>query len=345
MKNLLTYFIICSTHPFIMLSFNLGYEQFAQVELNPGTTREAWYKKKLAEQEKHLRDTIIAKLKISPDEWTACLNKARESIAETEKEIKQQIQDIRGNWIADYNTGDMYKAEDPQKKLTDKEVLFTINDKKINKVKRILKDFGYSGEVVTLYPVEGESLTAYHKLISIRPDLFLYDTADQAFRLRHELSHINNQDILFERAVKNCVAGLFRTDFDPAIHIKAEDSFDMTKLKEKNLTLDDFDQIHDLLLKTWWNFHEYRADMDAVFALKNYKAFKKKIKDLDQIDGYPLDYHYSSAYAYPTRGANVHAPVAFIQDFIEGLIKDKKRSNKPKSKGISSVFRCCGFSG
>ncbi len=325
MKKLIIFFTICSINSFDMLPFNIGYERFSQVELDPGMTREEWYKKNLEMQEKNLRDTIIAKLKISNSEWTECLNEARESVLETEKEIKQQARDIKGNWIADYNTGSLYKVDDPQKKLDTNEVLFKIDDKKIKEIKKILKDFGYSGEIITLYPDAEESLIAYENLITIRPDIFLYDSADQAFRLRHELSHIQHQDIIFERAVKNCVKRFFRTDFDPAIHKTAEDTFDIMKLKQKNITLDDIDQVHDLLMKTWWDFHEYRADMDSLFAMKNYKPFSKKIKNQAKYAGYPLDYHYRSAYEKT-------APVPYIQDFIEGLINDSKQEKNKFKK-------------
>jgi len=300
-----------------VLSFNLGHERFAQMKLDSGLTREEWYKKKIEIQEKNLRDTIIAKLKIPHVEWIECLNNARKSVFETENNTKQQERDIRGNWIANYRTGALYKTHDSQKKLDHQEVLFEINDKKIAAIKRMLKDFEYSGEIVTLYPEQDESLTAYQHLITIRPDLFLYDTADQAFRLSHELSHIQRQDIIFERAIKIYVQRCFRTDFDPAIHKTAEETFDIMKLKENNITLDDIDQIYDLLMKVWWIFHEYRADMDALFAMKNYEAFKKKIKNQAQYRGYPLNYHYCSMY-------EKNAPVPYIQDFIAGLINDSK---------------------
>ena len=308
-------------------AFNVGYKRFAQVEPDPGMTRVEWYKKNLAKQEKSLRGTMTAKLKISDDEWAECKKRAQESIFETEKEIKQQAQDIIGNWIADYNTGALYKADDlvSQKELGANKVIFNIDDKKINKIKRLLKYFGYSGEIVTLYPDKSESLIAYQNLISIRADLFLYDTADQAFRLRHELSHIQHQDVIFERAVKNCVQRFFRDDFDPTIHKAAEDTFDITKLKQKNITLDDIDQIYDLLMKTWWNFHEYRADMEALFAMKNCRAFRKKIKNQPQYKGYPLNYHYRSAY-------EKMAPVPYIQDFVEGLRNDSKKRKSKNSK-------------
>lgn len=302
-----------------LLSFSLGYERFAQIELGPDLSRIEWYKNRIATQEKELRDAILAKLKVSDQEWAECLEKSRESVFTTEKEIGQQIQDIRGSWIADYNTGVLYKANGlSKKKLRANQVLFDIDDRKINEIKRLLKNLGYSGKVGTLYPDKEESLEAYQNLITIRPDLFLYDPADQAFRLRHELSHIQHQDVIFERAVKGCVQKLFRRDFNPAVHKTAEEGFDVEKLKQKNITLDDIDQIYDLLMITWWNFHEYRADMDALFAMKDSKVFKKKIKNQPQFNGYPLDYQYRSAY-------EKEAPVSYMQDFIEGLRNDSKK--------------------
>ena len=334
MKKLIIFFVLCFVISFDLLPFNLGNERFAQVEVDSGMTRVEWYKKNLAEEEKRLRDTMIAKLNISDSEWAECQKKAQESVIGTENKIKRLAQNIKGTWIADYNTGALYKLDHsaPQQKLGAKQHLFKIGDTKINKVKRLLKAFGYSGEIVTLYPDAGESLIAYQNLITIRPDLFLYDSADQAFRLRHELSHIQHQDIVFERAIKNCVQKFFRSDFDPTVHKVAEDAFDTTKLKQKDITLNDIDEVHDLLTKTWWNFHEYRADLDSLFAMKNCRVFRKKIKNQPQYNGYPLNYHYRSAY-------EKEAPVPYIQDFIEGLRNDSKKKENQNNNEKKLVLK------
>ncbi len=304
-----------SVQPF----FNIGLDSLAQVQPESGKTRAEWYQVMLQDSEQLLRNAIIQKLKITSDEFVYFQQQAQESILQTEQEIKEQAQDIRGTWIANYTTCSMYKADGSveQQKLHAKSeyIQFDVTDEKIAKVTSMLQEFGYTGKIVMLEPEDNESLIAYQSVISIRPDLFLYDTADQAFRLRHEVSHIKNQDILFERTIKSYVQSLIRKDFNPQMHTKAEDVFDHKKLQEKGISLDDIDQAQDLLMDIWWNFHEYRADLESLLAMKYCKDFQEKIKDVSQCDGYPLNYDYKTMYTEDT-------PIDYIQDFLDGLCND-----------------------
>lgn len=302
--------------------FNIGNQRFASEKPPAGQTRAQWYQDSLKNTEKTLRDTIITVLKISPEECQKHKMQAEQDVAQMEHEIKRSASDIRGTWIKNDTTRKVYRANGSLwqwlKHMFQEQYPFEITDQDLERLKKTAKDFGYAGEIVTLNPeyiqedefssldTPMENATAYNSLITIRPNFFIYPNLDQLFTLRHEISHIENRDIVFEKSIKEYVKSLMNQDFS---------DWNDQALQNKGLTLDDIDKSGDLLNNVWWNFHEYRADLEALLAMKKNKKFREEIKDLSQHDGYPLDWNYSSAYQKT-------AKVPYLDDFTEGLRKD-----------------------
>jgi hypothetical protein len=330
-KNLIIFLLI----PCLLTNasfFDFGNQPFADVKPESGQTRAQWYQKNLKESEQLLRNAIFETLRISPQEFAEAKKQAEKSVAQTEQEVKNRAQDIRGTWIKNDTMRKVYKADGSLwqkiKHVFSNYQTFDINDQKLNKIKQMLKDFGYTGEIATLgfeniddanpalasWGINNamECMQAYKSLIAVHPTIFLFDDADQAFQLRHEVSHIQNEDIVFERAIKNYVTSSF-------VKENLED-VDEQALQQKGLTLDDFDYSDYLLNGRWWNFHEYRADLDAMLAMKECKEFKERIKGRPQHDGYPLDWDYYSPY-------EPHARIPYMKDFTEGLRNDAQQNN------------------
>lgn len=302
--------------------FNIGNQRFASEKPLSGKTRVQWYQENLRNSEKILRDVILATLRITSEEFNESKMQAEQSVAQTEQEIKRRAQDIRGTWIKNDSMRKIYKANGSLrqrfKHLFQQYYSFEITDQDLERVRKTAKDFGYAGEIVTLNPehikeeafgsldTPIENATAYKSLITIRPNFFLYPDFDQTFTLRHEMSHIQNRDIVFERAIKEYMKRFMNKDFS---------DWNYQALEDKGMTLDDTDKAHALLEDVWGKFHEYRADFDVMFAMKNSKEYQKAIQGVSQHDGYPLYWDYGSSY-------EKIAEVPYLQDFTEGLRND-----------------------
>jgi hypothetical protein len=333
MKNFLIIFLL-SLSALQNAFFNVGNQRFASEKPPIGKTRAQWYKENLKSTEKMLRDTILATLRITPEEFNESKMQAEQSVAQTEQDIKRRAQDIRGTWIKNDSARKIYKANGSLwqkfKHLFQEHSPFEITDQDLDRAKKTAKDFGYTGEIVTLNPehikeeaFEGldtpmEEAIAYKSLITIRPNFFLYPDADQVFKLRHEMSHIQNGDIIFERAIKEYMKRFMNKNLS---------DWNYQALENKGVTLDDTDKAHALLEGVWGPFHEYRADLEAMLAMKGSKEYQKEIeyqqtkKDVPLYDGYPLDWDYASPY-------EKIAKVPYMQDFTEGLRNDAVSSGK-----------------
>ncbi|HSW77156.1 MAG TPA: hypothetical protein VLG50_08925 [Candidatus Saccharimonadales bacterium] len=299
--------------------FPLGERNFCTLQPPTGMTREAWYKQKLQEQEAYLRSQIINLLKISPQELTFYMQQAEKELKNEEDQIYASQPDIRGTWVKDLEKRELRRATHDHKD-TPTQQSFTVTDKDIARVKQLLKDFGFQGKLATIDPDDCGGMIAMQSLVQIQPDIFDENDAEIVRALRHELSHIQHKDIIFERAVKGYVKSLMRKNLNLTQNLSPEAAYDHDLLAKKGISLDDIDHAYDLLMKTWWDFHERRADMDALLDIKNNPIFKEAIKDQAQYLGYPFSYHIPSVYEDQSN-------IPYHVDFLSGIENDYRASS------------------
>lgn len=295
--------------------FMIGERSFCDICPPAGLTREVWYKQKLEEQETYLRYKISAMLHITPEEYAQCEELAKEDIRGQEAFLESV--DLRGRWIADYEQRKIIRYPDGP----DGDTVFCITDEDIDGVISLLRQYGYTGKIIFSDELDGEEETAaiaHHDAIQIFPLFFLCDSwENRLFLLRHELSHIFHGDRLFELTIKQYVKRNF-------LKLKDEECYpDEEALLSKGLTLDVLEKAQDLLMQTWFGYHECRADMEAFLAIKDHDIFKSSIAGQDQYRGFPFCPEIRSA--YQNRSA-----VPFVQDFCKGIENDYKRSLEKK---------------
>ena len=289
--------------------FMIGERKFCNIKLPNNMTRQAWYLQKMNAQEEYLKSKILTLLKITPEQYLTYEKLVIDEIQNEENNICSNQKDIIGAWFKDFSKGEICRYNGNKM-----ENVFTITDKDLNEINTILLELGYTGKVATLElaPNSRDMLEAFSNLITIKTNPAFFEhfgPVHKFYSLRHELSHIEHKDIIFERTIKKYILSL--TD--------ASQSYDPIKLINKNITYNDLDNAYDLFMK-WWTFHERRADLEALLDLKKCKAFCESIKNVQQYQGYPLSEDIESFY-------EKHSIVAYLKDFFDGIANDYKLAN------------------
>lgn len=291
--------------------FMLGEKSFCDLCPPNGLTREQWYMQKLSEQENYLRNKIISMLQITPEEYSHYEKLAKTDLLRQEDTFESQ--DLRGLWMFDLKQRREVRSCQP-----DADNSFSITDKDIELAESILRGYGYTGKIVySENSGEEAAAIAYHNSIKIFPVLLACyggGPENMLLGLRHELSHIQHGDILFEKTIQKYVESNFIKQDGGQYFVNQE------ALEAKGLTPVQLENARKLLQQTWFNFHERRADTEAFLAIKNHDIFKKAIADKDQFSGFPFAYEMITGYQQS-------AKIPFLKDFCKGIQNDSKQNS------------------
>jgi hypothetical protein len=294
----------------------LGYNSYCDVRLKD-QTREEFYKTLLVNQENKLKLDILETLNCSNDEFKYYCDIISKHHTDFEEKIKSNTDHIISIEKISEEHLKLYNKVFPKRNYEDFLIINSNNKHSYtNFMENKFDDKWYLG-------------LSYYSTATIYSERIEYKSKDKNFYevnrleiLFHELSHLFHRDTLFANVIqiiildRNCNNTILVQDCidlktsTNSIHIKP---YENLLSKSKTFVSKKKIKIVTKLYTKWIYFREIRADLEAMFVLKETPEFMNYTNIV--LDGYPESYNFLVMYEH-------YFPVSYRQDFLRGIKND-----------------------